>query len=305
VAVGGRSRRREHEDDRLGLLATHIIDHGYRAWSSATRRRSTVSGKGSEATAMAAARLDDERVPGRGAPALGQVERLVGQGGQRHLVVLGERMAGREDDDEALEAQRLGAHAVGEVEGAADHHVELAGGQGGEGAGAAGVDALDDDLRVLSAQLADDAPAGVVGLVGHADPHRCVGGRGALGGADGPAQAGQRGRGAAAKRLAGLGQLDAAGRAAQQLDAEGLLELADGRAERRLAEVQPRGGGAEAQLLGDGEEGAQVAHLDSASGDGIGRLAHLVSLPPDGAPTDRCRRSIVRRSVLPDARRRA
>ncbi len=55
-------------------------------------------------------------------------------------------------------------------------------------------------------------------------------------------------------------QLDPARRPHEQLHAERRLERLDPLAERRLGDVQPLGGAAEVQLLGDGDEVAEVAH---------------------------------------------
>ena len=53
-------------------------------------------------------------------------------------------------------------------------------------------------------------------------------------------------------------ELDPARRTDEQLDAERRLERLDPLAERRLGDVEPLGGPAEVQLLGDGDEVAQV-----------------------------------------------
>ena len=62
--------------------------------------------------------------------------------------------------------------------------------------------------------------------------------------------------------VAGDGQLDAMRRAQQQRAAEQLLERTDLPAERRLGDVEALGRPPEVELLGDGNEGAQVAQLD-------------------------------------------
>jgi hypothetical protein len=61
------------------------------------------------------------------------------------------------------------------------------------------------------------------------------------------------------QQRAGGRQLDAPRGADEQLDAQRGLERLDALAERRLRDVQARGGAAEVQLLGDGDEVAQVA----------------------------------------------
>ena len=60
------------------------------------------------------------------------------------------------------------------------------------------------------------------------------------------------------QHLAGGRELDAARGAVEQRLAELGLEAADLLRERRLRDVQPRGGAAEVPLLGDGDEVAQV-----------------------------------------------
>ena len=63
------------------------------------------------------------------------------------------------------------------------------------------------------------------------------------------------------ERRPGRGQLDLALVAQQQLRADLLLELADLLAQRRLGHVQALRRAAEVQLLGDGDEVAQVSEL--------------------------------------------
>ena len=67
------------------------------------------------------------------------------------------------------------------------------------------------------------------------------------------------------ERRAGRGQLDLALVAQQQRRADLLLELADLLAQRRLGHVQALRRAAEVQLLGDGDEVAQVAELHGPS----------------------------------------
>ena len=71
----------------------------------------------------------------------------------------------------------------------------------------------------------------------------------------------QRGGAVGEQAPAGVGQLDVPRRAHEQLGAELGLELPDRLAQRRGGHVQPVGGAAEAQLLGDGHEVAQMAQL--------------------------------------------
>jgi hypothetical protein len=63
------------------------------------------------------------------------------------------------------------------------------------------------------------------------------------------------------ERMPRGGELDAAVRAMEQVDAELAFELSDLLAERRLRHVQARRGAAEVQLLRDGQEVAEVAEL--------------------------------------------
>ena len=65
-----------------------------------------------------------------------------------------------------------------------------------------------------------------------------------------------------AEPLTGVRQREVVRRPLDQMDAEALLELAQGARERRLGEVQPVGGPRDVALLRDREEGAQVAGLD-------------------------------------------
>ena len=76
----------------------------------------------------------------------------------------------------------------------------------------------------------------------------------------------QRGAAVGEQPPPGLGQLDVAGRAHEQLDAELGLELPDRLAERRRGHVQPVGRAREAELLGDRDEVPQMAQLGHADG---------------------------------------
>jgi len=66
----------------------------------------------------------------------------------------------------------------------------------------------------------------------------------------------------------------------EQVGAEGALELVDLVAQRRLGDVQARGGPTEMELLGDGQEVAEQARLEIdsprltlARGTGLGQKA--------------------------------
>jgi hypothetical protein len=77
------------------------------------------------------------------------------------------------------------------------------------------------------------------------------------------------------ERAAPLGQQEAAGRrelhaparALEQRHAEGALELPDLLAQPGLGDVQPLGRAPEVQLLGHGDEVAQVTQLDAVHAD--------------------------------------
>ncbi|CAM5316237.1 hypothetical protein SALBM311S_08179 [Streptomyces alboniger] len=64
---------------------------------------------------------------------------------------------------------------------------------------------------------------------------------------------------------AGLGEVDTARGAVEQLDAEFGLELADLRGERRLGHVEPLGGSTEVALLGHCHVVPQVAQIHMSS----------------------------------------
>jgi hypothetical protein len=72
---------------------------------------------------------------------------------------------------------------------------------------------------------------------------------------------GQREPRLAEKGASGVGELDAPLVAREEGGAELALEIADLPAERRLGDVQSRGRVTEVQLLGDGDEVAEVAQL--------------------------------------------
>jgi hypothetical protein len=61
--------------------------------------------------------------------------------------------------------------------------------------------------------------------------------------------------------LARVRELDAAAVAAEQPDAELVLEAGDGLGQRRLGDVEALGGMPEMELLGDGDEVAELAKL--------------------------------------------
>ena len=78
-------------------------------------------------------------------------------------------------------------------------------------------------------------------------------------------------------------------RAPQQLATKQLLEAADLPAERRLRDVEPIGGAAEVELLGDRDERPQMTELDSVwslrEREQVSALVHWTSMvaePPSG-----------------------
>ena len=81
------------------------------------------------------------------------------------------------------------------------------------------------------------------------------------------------------QRLAGQRQLDLVRGAPEQLDADELLERADLPAQRRLRQVQLLGGAPEVELLGDGDERAQVPELDGVRRAREGQYPFLVHAP--------------------------
>ena len=90
----------------------------------------------------------------------------------------------------------------------------------------------------------------------------------APGGGDGDLELGEHRAGVAQEGRAGRRQLDSPARAGEQRAAQLLLQRADLLAERRLGDVQARGGAAEVQLLGDGDEVTQLAEFHERSFDG-------------------------------------
>ena len=70
------------------------------------------------------------------------------------------------------------------------------------------------------------------------------------------------------QRAPGVGQLDAARRPMEERRAQLVLELADLGAERLLGEVQPSRRAGEVQLLGHGDERAQVTQLEARAHPG-------------------------------------
>ena len=82
-----------------------------------------------------------------------------------------------------------------------------------------------------------------------------------LGGGERVVDRAQRRAGGFEQGLAGLGELDAPCRAVEQRHAELPLESRDRGAQRLLGDVHAAGGAREVQLLGDGDEVAQVPQL--------------------------------------------
>ena len=170
-------------------------------------------------------------------------------------------MPRRHGDHQPLLAQRdHGERAVGdrgpeegEVDGPFAQGVQLVGDEHlaaereldarqlvGEAPGERGQEAVGRRADAADRDVADRAGGDPTGLVGSA-----VDGREDR---PGPLQVGGAGR----------GQVDAAGGADEELDAELGLEAPDLLGERRLGHVQPLGGATEVPLLGDRHEVAQV-----------------------------------------------
>ena len=107
--------------------------------------------------------------------------------------------------------------------------------------------------------------------------------------------------GALEQRVAGERELHAVRRAPQQLAAQPALQRAYLAAQRRLGDEEPLGRAPEVQLLGDGDEGAQVAQLDR-----LGRLRQgqdprvVVGHAADYAAAGRPRSCASRNTVMPD-----
>src|SRR5262249_10327707 len=120
----------------------------------------------------------------------------------------------------------------------------------GDAGGAAAKGAHDRGQELVRdrADVADREPAGLAA-------------RGAPGQVGGALRRGQGAARLAEEGDAGVGQAAPAVRAIEQADAELVLERADLLAERRLRHVQAGGRAREVQLLGDGDEVAEVAEL--------------------------------------------
>ena len=166
-------------------------------------------------------------------------ERLVADDGGLEVVV--QHRAARQADVEATGLDGLGhlrlphlagAHAhVGQplVDGGDERRQRL----------------LGDRRRVGDAQRAQLAAAGALRLLDRRGDRR----------EDRP--------GVQEQRAPGIRQLDAARRPMEERRAQLVLELADLRAERLLRQVQPSRGAGEVQLLGHGDERAQVTQLEA------------------------------------------
>ena len=89
------------------------------------------------------------------------------------------------------------------------------------------------------------------------------------GGAHGEIQAGEQGAGVLLEIAAGGGQLHRAGMPGEQRRAQLFLQRGNLPAQRRLGNVQRLGGTAEVQVLGEGEEIAQLAEVDHRYGKGM------------------------------------
>jgi hypothetical protein len=122
----------------------------------------------------------------------------------------------------------------------------------------------DRHVGVVVLDSGEDRPESFeAGRRGEAEAHgpgdARAGKQGALGGTFEPRE---RQRCLFEQRPPGGGEFDLAAGTQEQLCAQGPLELVDLVAQRRLRDVEARGGTAEVELVGDGEEVAKQARLE-------------------------------------------
>ena len=190
-------------------------------------------------------------------------DRLAVKLGEAHLGAGGERVSGRHRREHGLVLEPLCGELAGNPDAEPDREVEPA-----------GADVVEQRPRRLLADVQAQPPVAlahgveerleaVPGAGGEPDGERpgLPAARG-LGGGERVVDRAQGGAGGLEQRLAGLGELDAAGGAVQQRHAELLLQARDRGAERLLGDVHPPRGAREVQLLGHRDEVAQVAQLD-------------------------------------------
>ena len=86
---------------------------------------------------------------------------------------------------------------------------------------------------------------------------------------------------------AGERQLDTERRPSQQIKSDEALQATDLPAQCRLRDEQPRGGAAEVELVGDGDEGPQLPEFDRVLGEGIGTRRRVRARPSRADRRDR------------------
>src|SRR5829696_2119520 len=221
-------------------------------------------------------------------------ERLVRQRAQRDATASGEPMTGRHSRDQRLAEDRAHRQARSRRWQYRETEIELARLQQRLLAIAGQLQQLQGDSGMLLPEAADQRRQDAV--VDGADEAEGEPANGARGGAadmdDRRFGLVEQAAAVVEQHATGLGELDAALGADQQRRADLSLEGADLHAERRLREVEPPGGAAEMQFLGDGHEVAKAAqvrrvHTESVSiranqyiGPILGAGARL---PPEGA----------------------
>jgi predicted ester cyclase len=226
------------------------------------------------------ARLHDAVVVGGSELAGEQEEGLVFQIGERDGIRIGEAVAFAELRSERFAAQDFVGDARHRLGMQGEPDVELSGQDPAGDLGAEQLAGDDGHVRVVVLDCCEDRPEslearqrGVAKAYGAGDA--LTGKARALGGA---LERCEREWCFLQERLPGGGELDLAAGAREQVGAEGALELADLVAQRRLGDVEARGGTAEVELLCDGEEVPDKARLkiDSprlsmACGTGLGQ----------------------------------
>ena len=185
------------------------------------------------------------------------------QRAQRGATASGEPVIGRHRRDQRLAEDRPHRQARGRRWQYRETEIELARLQQRLLAIARQLQQLQGDPRMLLPKAADQRRQDAV--VDGADEADGEPANGALGGAAGmdDRRLGlvEQAAGFVEQHAPGLGELDAALGADQQRRADLALESADLHAERRLREVEPPGGAAEMQFLGDGHEVAKAAQV--------------------------------------------
>jgi predicted ester cyclase len=207
---------------------------------------------------------DDAVVVGGGELAREQEQRLVLEARERDRVRAGQAMAFADQDHVRLPAQELAADTPHRLRVQSEPCVELA---GKDAAGDLGAEELaGDDGHVRGVVLDDGQDRGErleAGRRGVAESYRSGDARPGEAGALGRTlERGERRRRLLEERATRGGELDVAAGADEQIGAERALELVDLVAQRRLGDVEARGGAAEVELLRNGQEVAEQARLE-------------------------------------------